>query len=233
MPVVTVIGASSRPFSIPISGNRVNTLGGQFEKSVGNAIGGGIPSGSDSVAGNGGGISMRSLDASDGLPTGVASSSSLDVGTVNGGENKFINNLGSHNTIYGGQGDTISAVDDLHVFQPGTDNRVTVGGSLTFVGGQGSESLHAGNATIYAGSGVVYHYVGTNAGNTQLQFEVGGSQNKNGVTLYEGVKGDKSGVLFDASSSHGSLLAHVGNGDTIIGGSASDTISVNNASAGA
>ncbi|MXV43686.1 hypothetical protein GS501_01215, partial [Saccharibacter sp. 17.LH.SD] len=42
-----------------------------------------------------------------------------------------------------------------------------------------------------------------------------------------------SGVLFDASSSHGSLLAHVGNGDTIIGGSASDTISVNNASAGA
>ncbi|MXV45099.1 hypothetical protein GS501_08625 [Saccharibacter sp. 17.LH.SD] len=344
MPVVTVIGASNRPFSIPISGNRVNTLGGQFEKSVGNAIGGGVSTGGDSVSGTGGsasagttgsssGISVGSSTASSlpvdnsgsadggvltgsstasslpvgnvgsasgtgssaasslpvgnasaagGLPTGAASSSSLPTGvdTVGGisHSNQYItasgvtahygdgntitdtaegNNrlfLGQNNTIVGGMNDTISATGNLEAWSLdhssitvsgslsaqsfGDHNAISVSGALTFLGGTGAETIQASNATISGtvgfGSeliGVTIYFNGINPGNTQLQLDNIGRQNKNnGVSYYNGLVNGGAGHIqsmtyLNASSSHGSLMAVAGDGDTIIGGSASDTLS--------
>lgn len=227
MPVVTVIGGSDRPFFVPFSGSRTRTLGSQVERSFANVQT--QHSHHDSVVG-----------ASNTSDLGhIASNTTEQVtqmgGTAQVGDNSLVNDnsggsnrfqAGINDTIVGGNHDTISAVGNLQT-QGGHNSQVSVNGSLTFLGGTGDTSIQSGNATIYGTSHSTYHYVGNNPGNTQLYFNEGQTQNANNVTFFDGRNKDVGHILFNASSSHGSLVAHAGNGDTIEGGASSDTITVN------
>ncbi|POS61978.1 hypothetical protein [Parasaccharibacter apium] len=116
-------------------------------------------------------------------------------------------------TVLGGQ-DTISAAGD------GT--RLSLGGTLSFLGGVGAGTHSVGNnATIFGTANSVYHYA--------RQGSAGQSVFK---TDHQSDALHPDNILFDASKSHQSLQAFAGIGDTIKGGTASDTITVHNTVSG-
>lgn len=229
MPVVTVIGGSNRPFSVPFSGRRTNTLGRQFERSFA-VEARGRSTAIDSVGGAG------SSSSETNITSGTSGTLSQSGGTARIGDNASVTDTsaggntihaGINDTLSGGVRDTISAAGNFQV-NNGSSNSITVNGPLTFLGGSGDTTLQSQNATIYGTAHSTYHYVGTHAGNTQLYYN-DNSANMAGVTRFNDTDPNKGGhILFDASSSHGSLVANVGKNDTVVGGSASDTISVNN-----
>lgn len=125
----------------------------------------------------------------------------------------------SQATVLGGQ-DTISAAGD------GSNSngaQLSLGGTLSFLGGVGSNTRSVGdNATIFGTPNSVYHYA-----------QQGTSGQSVFTTDHQSDAFHPDNILFDASTSHQSLQASAGIGDTIKGGTASDTISVHNTVDGA
>ncbi len=123
----------------------------------------------------------------------------------------------SQPTVLGGQ-DTISAAGDGR-----NGAQLSLGGTLSFLGGVGSSTRAVGdNATIFGTPNSVYHYA-----------QQGTSGQSVFTTDHQSDALHPDNILFDASNSHQSLQAFAGIGDTIRGGTASDTISVHNTVDGA
>lgn len=232
MPVVTVIGGSNRPFSVPFSGQNSGRMGRAFERSMGRAF-------ERSAVATRSDDSSSTATSADTVPGAVNSAGTITQsnGTFEYANNTSVNDssagrnnvhVGNNDTITGGVQDTISAAGNLQV-NGGSGNHITVNGPLTFLGGSGDTVLQSENASIYGTGNSTYHYVGTNQGATQLYFN-GEQPDSKGITHFDSkdTTGGGGHILFDASSSHNSLVANVGNGDTVQGGSASDTISVHN-----
>ncbi|WP_182041427.1 hypothetical protein [Bombella mellum] len=117
---------------------------------------------------------------------------------------------GSQATVLGGQ-DTISAAGN-------NATQLSLGGTLSFLGGVGSNTRSIGNnATIYGTPNSVYHYTRPGVGGKSVF-----------TTDHQSTAQNPDHILFDASKSHQSLQAFAGIGDTIKGGTASDTITVHN-----
>ncbi|MCX5614469.1 hypothetical protein [Bombella saccharophila] len=111
--------------------------------------------------------------------------------------------------------DTISAAGDGI---GASSSQLSLGGTLSFLGGVGSGTRTVGdNATIFGTANSVYHYA---------------QQGTSGESVFRpefyGNAPGADNILFDASNSHQSLDAFAGVGDTIKGGTAADTISVQN-----
>lgn len=135
------------------------------------------------------------------------------------GGNRIVIDQGSvaaHNSV----GDTISAAAKL-VITGGSNEHISAGGHLDFLDGTGTSYISAHDAMIFGTSNSVYHFVGKSLSNVLGDNASGdystfsGTQDSNGNYVHD--------ILFDASSSHGAFAATVGNRDTIIGGTASDT----------
>ncbi|MBS1062941.1 calcium-binding protein [Gluconobacter wancherniae] len=133
--------------------------------------------------------------------------------TIVGGSSSTYFTTGSGwSSFSGGTGDTISAAGNL-VQDAGVANNISVGGTLQFLSGTGSTTITAGTATVWGSTGLVANFTGTS-----------------GTSLFVGdqsASGDRStmaGESFNASSSQTSLIAWVGNNQTVVGGSASDTL---------
>ncbi|QHI94943.1 hypothetical protein GT348_08715 [Aristophania vespae] len=120
--------------------------------------------------------------------------------------------------------DTISAVANLTV-KGGHDQHISAGKNLFFIDGAGTSYVSADQATIFGTSNSVYHFVGTGKSSG-----LGDSQ-EGAFNFFSGASDSDDApvhdILFDASSSHGAFTAVVGNRDTIIGGSGSDTFYIN------
>lgn len=227
MPVVTVIGGSNRPFSVPFSGQRSSRMGRSFERSMGRAFErSAAATRSDDNSSAASGANTMTAEITQGNNFFAVGGNAVAVADNSSGHNRL--SVGESDTISGAAQDTISAAGNLQV-NGGVSNHITVNGPLTFLGGSGDTVLQSENATIYGTGNSTYHYVGTNQGATQLYFN-GEQPDSKGITHFDSknTTGGGGHILFDASSSHNSLVANVGNGDTIQGGSASDTISVHN-----
>ncbi|QDH16956.1 calcium-binding protein [Swingsia samuiensis] len=140
----------------------------------------------------------------------AADHNQVTVGTnsfITGGSSSNYSINGGTGTVFGGQSDTISAAGDMQQVR-GDSNNLSVAGSLQFLNGTGNTAITAGQATMFGASGLHLTFDATNTD---------GQEN-----LFVGNDGDE---YISAASSHGTLHAFAGTGDTtIIGGTASDTL---------
>ncbi|MCX5619181.1 MULTISPECIES: hypothetical protein [Bombella] len=161
--------------------------------------------------------SFQSLMNRSGFDDDEGGMSSLSSGVGNDGldlRQSLDSDDDSQASFLGGQ-DTISAAGDG---TNGSSSQLSLGGTLSFLGGVGSGTRSVGdNATIFGTANSVYHYA---------------QQATDGSSVFRpefyGAAPGADNILFDASNSHQSLDALAGLGDTIKGGDASDTISVQN-----
>lgn len=192
MAIVTVPGGQQHqfPVNVPI---RMADLDKLFSTSFASLV-------SASGSGDGTGTQLSPSEVVEGGPL-----ASLDTDFLRMGDDTESQAA----TVLGGQ-DTVSAAGD------GT--QLSLGGTLSFLGGVGSGTRSVGdNATIFGTANSVYHYARQGSAG-QSVFE----------TDHQSNALNPDNILFDASASHQSLQAFAGIGDTINGGTASDTITVNN-----
>ncbi|NVN04744.1 calcium-binding protein [Asaia spathodeae] len=128
-----------------------------------------------------------------------------DNSTVQSGQGSTVVFSGANGTLSGAQNDTVSALGNLSVVH-GSNQTISVSGSLQFIAGTGSTNISAAQSTLWGANDLS---ATVSAGNTALWT---GNQ-----------LGSSSNQLIDASSSKGTLEAWTGAGDQIvIGGQGSD-----------
>lgn len=147
-----------------------------------------------------GGTAFISDDASIGSLITVG-----DNSTVQSGNGSTVVFAGANGTLSGAQNDTVSALGDLSVLY-GSNQTISVSGSLRFIAGTGSTNISAAQSTLWG------------ANDLSATVSAGDSALWTGNQL-----GSSSNQLIDASSSQGTLEAWTGAGDqTVIGGQGSD-----------
>lgn len=161
---------------------------------------------------------------------GAGAGNSITVGggsTVVGGTNDKISLNGGISTVLTGVGDTISASGDAWV-QYAINADVSVAGSLTFVGGYGTSTVTAGQATIFGADSMNVILNATGSGRSVFS---GGSGNETlnasgstaGIAAFGNNAGTTGSQVFMGGTGADTLVAGVGNA-TMSGGSGAANI---------